>query len=102
MGGLSESARTMKPIRFSHHARLQAKLRGAGEAEIIEVIQSAPWESAEQARHQARKVFPFGMPSPVNQQTYDFKTVHAIFVEEEQEAVVVTILVYYWNSEAAQ
>jgi hypothetical protein len=85
----------VKPIIFSRHALLQMGLRGAIRAEVEETIKMAGWEPARRGRYQARKSFAFGQASPVNQQVYLFKTVHAIFAEEQEELVVVTVLVYY-------
>lgn len=90
----------MKPIRFSQHARLQMILRGATSSEVEEVITTMPWEPARSGRYQARKGFAFDRPSPINQRIYRFKTVHAIFAEEVQEIVVVTVLVHYGDEEA--
>jgi hypothetical protein len=85
----------VKPIHFSRHALLQMSLRGATKAEVEETIGNTRWEPARRGRHQARKSFVFGLPSPINQQVYQFKTVHAIFAEEQEELVIVTVLVYY-------
>ncbi|MCI0553414.1 MAG: hypothetical protein L0287_20905 [Anaerolineae bacterium] len=51
---------------------------------------------------QVRKKFDFGEPSPVNQQVYAFKTIQAIFVEESDSIIVVTVIVYYGNEEQAK
>ena len=88
-----------KPIRFSQHALSQMRLRGATKSEVAETIRTASWQSVKHGRYQAQKVFPFGLPSPVNQQVYRLKIVHAIFVDELEEIVVVTVLVYYADQE---
>ena len=87
----------MKPIRLSRHARDQVRLRGATDAEVIATIQAGAWQPARRGRFQARRSFAFGQRSPVSQQVYAFKTVHAIFADEPNEIVVVTVLVYYSN-----
>ncbi|MGB9723524.1 MAG: hypothetical protein ACPL7G_06470 [Chloroflexia bacterium] len=92
----------MKPIRFSRHARLQMVLRGATSSEVEEVVATTAWEPARLGRYQARKAFAFNRPSPINQRVYRFKTVHVVFAEEARELVVVTVLVYYGNEEAAK
>jgi hypothetical protein len=85
----------MKTIRFSQHALDQMRLRGATREEIMETVETAPWQSAKRGKYQARKAFAFGRPSPINQQIYPSKTVHVIFADEPNEIVVVTVLVYY-------
>jgi hypothetical protein len=42
-------------------------------------------------------MFDYGLPSPVNQKVYAFKTLHVIFAEETEKIVVVTVMVYYGN-----
>lgn len=85
----------MKTIRFSQHALEQMRLRGATREEVRETVETNPWQSAKRGKYQARKAFAFGRPSPINQQIYPFKTVHAIFADEPNEIVIVTVLVYY-------
>lgn len=77
-------------------------LRGASEAEVIESIRSEKWQPALQEKLQVRKRFDFGKPSPVNQQVYAFKTIHAIFAEETDSIIVITVIVYYANEEQAK
>ncbi|MBS1251312.1 MAG: hypothetical protein MAG451_00344 [Anaerolineales bacterium] len=84
-----------KPIAFSIHSKKQMSLRGATQAEVRETIWTSTWQPVRKNRQQARKTFDFGKPSPVNQQVYAKKTVHAIFVDEPGQIVVVTVLVYY-------
>lgn len=74
-------------------------MRGAIEQEVIETIQTSEWKPALETKRQCRKAFPFNEPSPVNQQVYAFKTVQVIFVEEAEQIVVVTVIVYYGNQE---
>jgi hypothetical protein len=89
----------MKPVSFSTHARLQMELRGAEEPEVISAIRSGTWEGAKRGKLQSRHRFDFNRPSPVNQKFYKYKTVEAIFVEESERIVVVTVKVYYSNKE---
>lgn len=86
---------SMKPIRFSQHALDQMRLRGAAQEEVRETVETSSWQPAKRGKYQASKTFAFGRPSPVNQQVYPFKTVQAIFADEPNEIVVVTVLVYY-------
>lgn len=89
----------MKPISFSTHARLQMELRGAEEAEVISTIRSGIWESAKRGKFQCRHRFNFNSTSPINQQFYKYKTIEAIFLEESNQIVIVTVKVYYSNKE---
>lgn len=85
----------MKPIRFSQHALDQMQLRGATQEEVRETVETSSWQLAKRGKHQARKTFSFGRPSPVNQQFYPFKTIQVIFADEPNEIVIITVLVYY-------
>lgn len=62
-----------KRIRLSGHAREQLDYRGGSEEEVIEAITTATW----------------------NEKWYLNKEVRPIFVDEEEEIVVVTVYVYY-------
>lgn len=84
-----------KSIIFSTHSLKRMRLRGATRAEVEDTIQTGTWQPARGNKQQTRKTFNFGQPSPVNRQIYAFKTVHAIFVDEPNQIVVVTVIVYY-------
>ena len=84
----------MKPIRLSAHARERMEHRGATEQEVLEAIRTAGWVSAERARLECRKDFPFGRQW--NGKLYVTKQVRAIFAEEAREILVVTVYVYYF------
>lgn len=86
-----------RSIRFSRHALDQMKLRGATQEEVIEAIQTSTWQTARRGKHEVRKTFSFGQPSPVNKLVYTYKTVRVIFADEPTEVVVVTVIVYYRN-----
>lgn len=75
------------------------ELRGAEEAEVIAAIHLRTWETAKRGKLQCRKRFSFSRQSPINQQFYKHKIVEAIFVEERDQIVVVTVKVYYSNKE---
>jgi hypothetical protein len=85
------------PIIFSAHARQQMLLRGAAEDEVITTIQHAQREPALRGRFKARWSFSIDRLSPVNNQVYRFKTVEAVWAEELDNLIVVTVLVYYAN-----
>ncbi|MFN8387825.1 MAG: DUF4258 domain-containing protein [Anaerolineales bacterium] len=88
-----------KPIRFSNHARRRIDLRGAIEAEVVEAIQTEQWKPTLLGKWQVQKVFQFGKPSPVNQKIYALKTIRAVFADEEDSIVVITVIVFYGNKE---
>lgn len=90
---------TTKPIRFSNHARKRLESRGAVEAEVIEAIETETWRPALQGKWQVQKKFDYRKPSPVNQQVYQFKTINAIFADDPNAIVVITVIVYYGNQE---
>ncbi|HHT9126653.1 MAG TPA: DUF4258 domain-containing protein [Candidatus Brocadiia bacterium] len=89
----------MKPVSFSSHARTQMELRGAEDVEVISAINSGTRETAKRGKLQCRHCFNFNRISPVNQRFYKYKTVEAVFVEEGDRIVVVTVKVYYSNKE---
>ena len=72
-------------------------LRGATQDEVENTIRSAPWENTKCQRYHARLPFTFGEISAINQIFYDYKTIDAIFVEEPDQIVVITVKVYYHN-----
>jgi len=84
----------MKPVRLSGHAREQLPYRGTTHAEIEEAIGTAEWSPAELGRLECRKDFPLG--SEWHGKVYAVKQVRPIFVEEEDEIVVVTVYTYYF------
>ncbi len=84
----------MKPIRLSGHAHDQLGPRGINESEIVEAIETAIWEPADLGRLECRKDVEFN--SEWNGQFYATKQVRPIFVEEQDEIVVVTVYSYYF------
>ena len=84
-----------KPLLFSEHAKEQMRLRGATEKEVVQAIQLEPWLEAKRGKLHATKQFEFGSVSPMNQKWYAYKSVDAVFVEELQQIVVITVKVYY-------
>ncbi len=84
----------MKPIRLSGHAKEQLFYRGATEEEVIEAIKTSPWQQAELGRLECRKEFVF--EKEWNKRYYKIKQVRPIFVEEENEIVVVTVYTYFY------
>lgn len=84
----------MKPVRLSGHARENMRYRGATEQEIVEAIRTATWSPAQRGRLECRKDFAYGREW--NNNFYATKQVRPIFVEEDDEIVVITVYVYYF------
>jgi hypothetical protein len=84
----------MKPIRLSIHAREQLLYKGVSEEEIIETIRTSQWKSAELGRLECKKDFSYG--KEWNKIYYNKKQVRPIFVEEENEIVVITVYTYFF------
>ncbi len=83
-----------KPIRLSGHAKIQARIRGAEEEEIIDAIRNSSWQTSEFNKLECRKDFVFD--KTWNNKFYKTKQIRPIFVEEEKEIVVITVYVYYF------
>jgi hypothetical protein len=84
----------MKPIRLSIHAQEQLLYRGVSEEEIIETIRNSKWKSAELGRLECKKDFSYR--KEWNTMYYNKKQVRPIFVEEENEIVVITVYTYFF------
>lgn len=84
----------MKPIRLSIHAREQLLYRGVSEEEVHETIRTSKWKPAELGRLECKKVFP--NKKEWNKIYYNEKEVRPIFVEEENEIIVITIYTYFF------
>ena len=85
---------TQKPIRLSGHARGRLCGRGTTEQEVIEAIQTEPWQPAERGRLECRRNFTFNVEW--NGKYYATKQVRPIFADEPSKIVVVTLYVYYF------
>ena len=85
----------MKPIRLSGHAKEQLFFRGTTEEEVIETIKISPWQPAELGRLESRKNFTF--EKEWNKKYYKIKQVRPIFVEEENEIIVVIVYTYFFE-----
>ena len=90
----------MKPIRLTEHARKRAVQRGASEDEIREAVSSGSREPGRRGKWQARAEFLRPFRSPVDGKVYNRRTVEAIFADELDEIVVVTVKVYYSRGES--
>jgi len=89
----------MKPIRCSHHAKMQMVLRGATEEEVTTTVKEGRWEAARLGKTKSKYQVGFNKISLLNQKFYKYKTVEAIFADEPNEIVVITVKVYYSNEE---
>ena len=83
----------MKRIRLTAHAAGYVDRRGFTVSEVEQAIRNAPWEPAELGRLQCRMTVAFD--SVWNGVHYASKHVRPIFVEEEEEIVVITVYTYY-------
>jgi hypothetical protein len=83
-----------KKIRLSMHASEQCKERGSNEDEISLAIRESTWEVAKNGRFQAKYTLQYN--ANWNGKWYALKEVRPIFVEEETEIVVVTVITYYY------
>jgi len=84
----------VKPIRLSRHAQQQVFFRGTTEDEVIECIETSQWQPTELGRLECRKNFLF--EKEWNKRYYKYKQVRPIFVDEENEIVVVTVYTYFF------
>ncbi len=85
---------TDKPIRLSNHALIQCKERGVSTDEVIETIRNGPYEPAKNNRFQCKQNFQYN--DFWFDSFYPIKQVSPVFVEEENEIVVVTVYSYYF------
>ncbi|RJP64734.1 MAG: DUF4258 domain-containing protein [Ignavibacteriales bacterium] len=84
----------MKPIRLSSHAENYISKRGFSIAEVIETISSSEWQQLENNRLECKKDFVYN--EQWNNRFYKIKQVRPVFVEEENEIVVITVYTYYF------
>lgn len=83
-----------KVIRLSEHAKIQCKERGVNVDEIIETIRSGTKEPAKKNRFICRQNFQYN--DYWNDSFYPIKQVAPVFVEENDEIVVITVYSYYF------
>lgn len=84
----------MKKIRLTAHAIDQLVYRGTCEEEIIDAITTSSWQPAELGRLECKKDYPFR--NIWNNKYYETKQIRPIFVEEENEIVVITVYTYFY------
>jgi hypothetical protein len=83
-----------KPIRLSAHASGYRVRRGFTEVEVEATIRAGPWLAARNDRLEATKDFPFN--GLWNGRHYAAKRVRPVFVEEDNEIVVITVYTYFF------
>ena len=85
----------MKPIRLSGHAKDQIIFRGTTEEEVIEAMKTSKGQSAELNRLECKKDFPYD--KEWNKVYYKTKQVMPIFIDEEEEIIVITVYTYFFK-----
>ena len=85
----------MKHILLTLHAIRRARLRGATEEELREAVTHGDREPAKWGKFLARRRFVAPTRSPSDGMLYNEKTVEAIFADEPDQVVVITVKVYY-------
>ncbi|MDQ3020643.1 MAG: DUF4258 domain-containing protein [Bacteroidota bacterium] len=85
----------MNDIIFSKHSEMQMLLRGASKDDVIRTINEGHKETAKLNKLHSTLRFDFNSNSPVNNKYYEFKTIDVIFVEENNQIIIVTVKVYY-------
>lgn len=81
-------------IRFSKHARLQMEERGVEEEEVREAVRTGEKLPAKYGRKKFRKNF--GFDRQWGNKFYKTKQVVPVTIEEKDEIIVVTVLVFYF------
>jgi hypothetical protein len=74
-------------------------LRGATEEEVTMSIRTGKWKAAKMGKFRSRHQFDYNRVSLTNRKFYKYKTAEAIFADEPNEIVVITVKVYYSNEE---
>ena len=83
-----------KSIIFSNHAKRKMTDRGASEDEVLKAIKEGSSEPARKNRIMFRKNLPFN--TTWSGKHYSVKQVAPVIAEENDEAIVVTVYVYYF------
>jgi hypothetical protein len=86
----------MKPIRFTKHALSYVDKRGFTESEVEEAILESEWIIDELGKLECRMNFEY--KADWNKKYYDIKQIRPIFVEEDEEIVVITVYTYYFRN----
>jgi len=86
----------MKPIRLTKHAQSYFEKRGFSEDEVIKAIQESEWMTGDSGKLECRLNLDY--KSDWNKKYYDIKQIRPIFVEEDEEIVVITVYTYFFRS----
>jgi Domain of unknown function (DUF4258) len=84
----------MKTIRFTNHAREQARERGASEAEVRHAIAKGSHHPAKHGRELCRYNFPYD--KAWQGRHYQIKQVAPVIKEMKNEIVVITVYTFYF------
>lgn len=84
----------MKIIRFTNHAREQARERGASEAEVRHAIANGSRRPAKHGRELCRYNFPH--EKDWQGRRYRIKQVAPVIKERKNEIVVITVYTFYF------
>lgn len=88
-----------KPLELTYHVRQRMVSRGATQDEVIRTIREGLKEPAKRGTWHSVFRFEFNRASPVNGLMYSYKTVDAVFAEEPDRIVVLTVKTYYHNEQ---
>jgi hypothetical protein len=84
----------MKTIKFSKHALSYKEKRCITETEVEDTIRNSKWQDADLDRLECKKDFEYN--KVWNGKFYSTKQIKPVFVEEEEEIVVVTVYTYFF------
>lgn len=84
----------MKPIKFSIHSLSYKEKRCFTESEVEDTIRNSEWQDAELGRLECKKDFEYN--NIWNSKFYSTKQIKPVFVEEDDEIVVVTVYTYFF------
>jgi hypothetical protein len=83
-----------KPIRFTRHARIQCRERGATEEEVALAVSEGLREPVKRGRILCRYNFPYA--GSWQGATYAVKQVAPVIAEQGEEIVVITVYTFYF------
>ncbi len=83
----------MANVAISAHAYEQLPYRGTTPEEVTEAVNGAPWFAAGRGRLDARKDFEFD--GIWNGQSYNWKQVRPVFIEDSFGVLVLTVYTYF-------
>jgi len=86
----------MKPIRLSIHALGYTERRGFTPAEVEQAIRESAWQPADRGEDRQECRMEFAFNAQWNGRFYTTKQIRPIFVETEDEILVVTVYAYYY------